>query len=57
MSINGGSLETGDLRSGYTTGGHSGIMTPVFAFGPGSENFKGIYDNTDISKKIWDLLK
>ena len=30
----------------YSTGGHSGIMVPVFAFGPGAENFGGIYDYT-----------
>jgi len=27
-------------------------MIPVFAYGPGAEKFTGIYDNTDIFKKI-----
>jgi alkaline phosphatase len=40
----------------YSTGGHSGIMVPVFAFGPGAENFGGIYENTDVHFKFKKLL-
>lgn len=36
----------------FSTKGHSTTLIPVFAFGPGSEEFKGIYENTDIYKKI-----
>jgi len=32
----------------FSTSGHSGAMVPVLAFGPGSENFMGIYQNTHI---------
>jgi len=32
---------------------HSGEMVPIFAFGPGAENFSGIMDNTD----IYEILK
>ncbi|SFC23291.1 alkaline phosphatase [Bacillus sp. OV322] len=35
-----------------TTGGHTANSIAVFAEGPGSENFKGVIDNTDISKII-----
>jgi alkaline phosphatase len=31
-------------------------MVPVFAYGPGAENFTGIMENTDIAKKIMKLL-
>jgi alkaline phosphatase len=31
-------------------------MVPVFAFGPGSENFSGIFDNTAIFDKLKNLL-
>jgi len=31
-------------------------MVPVYAFGPGSEQFTGFMDNTDIFKKIKKLL-
>ncbi|MEI6508681.1 MAG: alkaline phosphatase [Bacteroidota bacterium] len=44
------------FKSNYSTGGHSGIMVPVFAFGPGSEEFQGIYENTAIHDKFKQLL-
>ena len=36
----------------FSTGGHSATMVPVFAYGPGAENFSGIYENTEIYQKI-----
>jgi alkaline phosphatase len=32
-------------------------MVPVFAYGAGAENFTGIFQNSDIFKKICALLK
>ena len=54
-------LVDGDLNEGrivckFSTGGHSGVMVPVYAFGPGAENFTGIFENTDIFWKIKKLL-
>ncbi len=54
-------LVDGDINEGrivckFSTGGHSGTMVPVYAFGPGSENFTGIFENTDIPLKIMKLL-
>lgn len=40
------------LELKYTTNGHTATMVPVFAFGPGSELFNGVYDNTEIYRKI-----
>jgi len=57
MTINGGDYKTGKVIAKYTTGGHTGIAVPVFAFGPGSEQFTGFMENTDISKKMMKLLK
>jgi alkaline phosphatase len=31
-------------------------MIPVFAYGPGEEMFRGIYENTEIFHKIKALL-
>jgi alkaline phosphatase len=39
----------------FSTNGHSATLIPVFAYGPGSELFSGVYDNTDIFKKIIQL--
>ena len=51
-----GDLEEGRIVCKFSTGGHSGVMVPVYAFGPGSENFTGIYENTAIFDKIKLLL-
>jgi alkaline phosphatase len=40
----------------YTYNKHTGIMVPVFAYGPGSENFAGMYENTSIFDKFKNLL-
>lgn len=37
---------------GWTSGGHSAGVVPVFAIGAGSQLFMGKLDNTDIPKKI-----
>lgn len=56
MTINDGSFETGMVRGEFTTGGHTGVMTPIFAYGPGASEFVGIMDNTEIRTKILNLL-
>ncbi len=56
LGVNEGNFETGYVKGGYTTGSHTGQMVPIFAFGPGSENFTGIMDNTDIAIKMMKLL-
>lgn len=39
-------------RFQFTTTNHTAVMVPVFAFGQGANYFSGMYDNTDIFKKI-----
>lgn len=51
-----GDLQEGKIVCKFSTGGHSGVMVPIYAFGPGSENFSGIIENTDIANKIKQLL-
>lgn len=57
MTINGGDYKTGKVVGKYTSGEHTGIAVPVFAFGPGAELFTGFMENTDIGKKMMKLLK
>lgn len=40
----------------FTTKGHTSSLVPVFAAGPGSEQFSGIMENTDIHARILKLL-
>ena len=54
MGINGGSIHEGTIEAGYTTDGHTGVMVPVFAFGPGAGEFSGIYENTDLFFKMME---
>ena len=41
-----------ELKTAFTTGGHTATMIPVFAYGPGAENFGGVYENTAIYNKL-----
>ena len=47
-----------DIRTntGWTTGGHTAVDVPVFAFGSNKALFSGQIDNTDIAKTIFKLL-
>ncbi|MDR2359546.1 MAG: alkaline phosphatase [Prevotellaceae bacterium] len=40
----------------WPTKGHTGIMVPIYAIGAGSERFSGKLDNTDIPKRIAELM-
>lgn len=44
------------LKYGFTTNGHTAAMIPVFAYGPGSSLFRGIYENTSIYHKMRAVL-
>ena len=55
MAIKEGS-EMDSLKIGFTTNYHTATMVPVFAYGPGSEQFNGVFDNTDIYMKMKELF-
>ena len=46
----GSSMDT--IVAGFTSEYHTGTLIPVFAYGPGSELFNGIYENTAIHAKM-----
>ena len=56
LSLNGGDMKTGMVKGAYTTGEHTAVMVPVFSYGPGAENFTGIIENTEIAKRIMNLM-
>ena len=41
-----------EITGTFSTGGHSATLIPVFAYGPGAEEFSGVYENTEIFHKI-----
>jgi len=56
LALAGGDMKSGMVKGAFTTSDHTGVMVPVFSYGPGSENFTGIMENTDIAKMIIKLL-
>ena len=44
-----------EITGTFSTTGHSATLIPVFAYGPGSEVFSGIYENTEIFHKIFEV--
>ena len=47
----------GPLKLRFSTSGHTGTVVPIFAYGAGAENFAGVMKNTDLPKKIEELMK
>jgi alkaline phosphatase len=47
-----GSEDYAEIEPTYATGGHSATLIPVFAYGPGAEEFRGIYENTELFFKM-----
>lgn len=56
LTLVGGELAKGEVQCKFSTTDHSGIMVPVYAFGPGASTFDGIYTQGDVNKKIKELL-
>lgn len=55
FAVNPGS-KLNHIEVAFTTKSHTAMMIPVFASGPGSELFRGIYENTDIFWKLKSLM-
>jgi alkaline phosphatase len=51
-----GSYKDRTVVGSFTSKEHTGVMVPVFAYGPGAEEFMGIYENTAIFDKFKSLL-
>ncbi len=41
----------------FSTKGHTGTMVPVYLYGTGFEQIRGVMDNTDLAKKIMSILE
>lgn len=46
-----------NITYNFSTGSHSALPVPIFAYGPGAELFSGWMDNTDIIKKIFEATQ
>lgn len=54
LGLNGGNFVTGEIKAGFTGTDHTGVMVPVFSYGPHSEDFTGIQENTDLFFKMFN---
>ncbi|MCI0570736.1 MAG: alkaline phosphatase [Myxococcaceae bacterium] len=46
----------GALTLEFSSKQHTGTLVPLFALGPGAERFSGLYENSDIARKVKALL-
>jgi len=51
-----GDYATGRVDVRWADDHHISAFVPVFAFGPGAENFTGVFDNTEFAAKIARVL-
>lgn len=51
-----GNIRTFKPEGNFSTGGHTATMVPLFAEGPYSNDFSGIYDNTEIFNKMLNII-
>lgn len=57
VSVVDGDKNTGTVKGRFTTVGHSGVMVPIFAYGPGAEYFTGINENTFFFEELVKRLE
>lgn len=50
------SAEKGMISGAFSTNDHTNIMVPVFAYGPGSGEFRGTYPNNELFHKIIKVM-
>jgi len=56
VGVTDGNINTGMVKCQYISTNHTAVMVPVFAFGPGADQFIGIMDNVDIHRNMKKLL-
>ena len=57
VSIPQGNLETGEVELAFHSDDHTGILVPIFAYGPHSDDFRGIFENSEVFDKVMKLVK
>ena len=56
LSLGNGEPAKGNMKGAFSSGGHTAIPVPLFAYGPGSQCFMGVQENSDVSNKIEALM-
>ena len=56
LSLPNGDLDRGKNEYNFSTSNHTGVMVPVFAYGPSAQKFTGIHQNIDLPDIIWNAV-
>ncbi len=56
LSLRDGDPAEGKMKGLFVSRGHTAIPVPLFAYGPCSDDFAGMQENSDVSNKIARLL-
>lgn len=56
LALVNGNIENGTNDTRWIHGSHTAVMVPIFSYGPGSNYFSGIKQNTDIYHIIMNLF-
>ncbi len=52
LSLLDGDRKKGEVKGSFSTTGHSGVVVPIYAVGPGADVFHGMMENTDVPRRI-----
>ncbi len=56
LAIPSGNIRNMNVKVAWSAKGHTATPVPVYALGPGSQAFGGVYDNTELSAKVAHLM-
>ena len=56
LTIPQGTTALNQLEGDFTTEDHTGALVPIFAYGPKSDTFRGVYENNLVFLKILEVL-
>jgi alkaline phosphatase len=57
LTLIGGDINSGYVHGNFSSTDHTGVPVPVFAYGPGSDLFRGVYQNTEIFYRVLKALQ
>ncbi|MHC0446420.1 alkaline phosphatase [Flavobacterium sp. 3-218] len=52
-----GNVKKHEIEGDFITNDHTATMVPIFAYGPHSQDFQGVYENNEVFHKILSILK
>lgn len=56
LTLLNGDIQKGAVGGQFSTNDHTAIPVPVFAYGPQSQQFRGVYENIEVFKKILSAM-